>query len=105
MSGFVKSYRALISVRFFLGMFEGGLVGGILVYLALFYRRHQLLYRIGMFGCSAPLAVAFGGLLATGLSKIKHGGYNGVSSACHLWGLLLTSSLQVGHGFSSLREL
>jgi MFS family permease len=62
----------------FLGMCEGGLVGGMLVYLALFYRRHQLLYRIGMFACAAPLAVAFGGLLATGLSEIRHAGYNGI---------------------------
>lgn len=62
----------------FLGMCEGGLIGGMLVYLALFYRRHQLLYRIGMFSCAAPLAVAFGGLLATGLSKIRHDGYIGI---------------------------
>jgi MFS family permease len=81
MTGFVESYGTLITVRFFLGMFEGGLVGGILVYLALFYRRHQLLYRIGLFACAAPLAVAFGGLLATGLSKIRHGNYNGISSS------------------------
>jgi len=57
-------------------MFEGALLGGILVYLAMFYRRHQMLYRIGLFYCAAPLSGAFGGLLATGLAKIKYGGYN-----------------------------
>lgn len=74
--GFTKSYGGLIAGRFFLGMFEGALLGGILVYLAMFYRRHQMLYRIGLFYCAAPLSGAFGGLLATGLAKIKYGGYN-----------------------------
>lgn len=77
--GFVKSYGGLIAGRAILGMCEGGLIGGILVYLALFYRRQQLLTRIGLFACAAPLAIAFGGLLATGLSKISRGGYNGMS--------------------------
>ena len=79
--GFTKSYGGLIAARFFLGMFEGGLIGGLLVYLALFYRRHQLLYRIGLFACAAPLSVAFGGLLATGLSKINYGGYKGTETS------------------------
>ena len=42
-----------------------------------FYRRQQLLRRIGFFYCAAPLSGAFGGLLATGLAEIRHGGYNG----------------------------
>jgi MFS family permease len=78
--GFTKSYGGLIAARFFLGLCEGGLLGGMVVYLAMFYRRHQMLYRIGLFYCAAPLSGAFGGLLATGLAKIKHGGYNGKST-------------------------
>ena len=74
--GFIKSYAGLIICRLLLGLFEGGLLGGILVYLAMFYRRHQMLYRIGLFYCAAPLSGAFGGLLATGLARIEHGGYN-----------------------------
>ena len=73
--GFTKSFGGLIAARFFLGMFEGGLLGGMIVYLAMFYRRHQMLYRIGLFYCAAPLSGAFGGLLATGLAQIKYGGY------------------------------
>lgn len=79
-TGFVKTYGGLIACRVVLGACEGGLVGGILVYLALFYRRQQLLTRIGLFACAAPLAIAFGGLLATGLSKLSHGGYNGTQT-------------------------
>lgn len=75
--GFVNSYKGLLIVRFFLGLAEGGLLGGMIIYLAMFYRRHQMLYRIGLFYCAAPLSGAMGGLLATGLAKIKTPGYNG----------------------------
>lgn len=76
-SGFVKTYAGLLVARFFLGLAEGGLLGGLLVYLAMFYRRHQMLYRVTLFYCAAPLSGAFGGLLATGLAQIHIGGYNG----------------------------
>lgn len=46
-TGFVKNYGDLLAVRFFLGLSEGGLLGGMILYLSMFYRRHQLLYRIG----------------------------------------------------------
>ncbi|KAF3012237.1 hypothetical protein E8E14_010581 [Neopestalotiopsis sp. 37M] len=74
--GFTKSLAGLIVARLFLGAFEGGLLGGIVVYLAMFYQRHQMLRRIGYFYCAAPLSGAFGGLLATGLAQIRFNGYN-----------------------------
>lgn len=74
--GSVKSYSGLIAARFFLGLCEGGLLGGMVLYLSMFYRRHDLLFRLGMFYCAAPLSGAFGGLLATGLAEIKFHGYN-----------------------------
>ncbi|KAG6355294.1 hypothetical protein INS49_003255 [Diaporthe citri] len=74
--GFTKSFGGLVAARFFLGAFEGGLLGGIIVYLAMFYRRHEMLWRMGMFYCAAPLSGAFGGLLATGLATIRYNGYN-----------------------------
>lgn len=43
----------------------------------MFYRRHQLMYRIGLFYCAAPLSGAFGGLLATGLARVHTGSYKG----------------------------
>lgn len=75
--GFVKTYKGLLIARFFLGLLEGGLLGGMIIYLAMFYRRHQLMIRIGLFYCAAPLSGAFGGLLATRLSQITTKGYNG----------------------------
>lgn len=74
--GFTKSFGGLVAARFFLGAFEGGLLGGIIVYLAMFYRRHEMLWRMGMFYCAAPLSGAFGGLLATGLATIHYNGYD-----------------------------
>ncbi|KAH6660790.1 major facilitator superfamily domain-containing protein [Truncatella angustata] len=74
--GFTKSLAGLIVARLLLGAFEGGLLGGIIVYLAMFYRRHQMVRRIGFFYCAAPLSGAFGGLLATGLARISYNGYN-----------------------------
>jgi MFS family permease len=75
--GFTKSFGGLVAARAILGLFEGGLLGGMIVYLAMFYRRHEMLYRIGLFYCAAPLSGAFGGLLASGLAQISYGGYNG----------------------------
>lgn len=74
--GFTKSFAGLIVARCFLGLFEGGLLPGIIVYLAMFYPRHKMAWRIGLFYCAAPLSGAFGGLLATGLAQIRSGGYN-----------------------------
>ncbi|KAF2868256.1 MFS transporter-like protein [Massariosphaeria phaeospora] len=74
--GFTKSYAGLIVCRLLLGMFEGGILGGVIIYLAMFYRRHQMLYRSGLFYCAAPLSGAFGGLLASALGKIEYRGYN-----------------------------
>lgn len=75
-TGFTKSYGGLLACRFFLGLFEGGLLGGMILYLSMFYRRHDLLFRMGLFYCAAPLSGAFGGLLATGLAEIRFNGYN-----------------------------
>ena len=75
--GFVKTYESLLVVRFFLGLMEGGLLGGMIIYLATFYQGHELIRRIGLFYCAAPLSSAISGLLATGLSQITTPGYNG----------------------------
>ena len=77
MSGFVKNYQGLIVARIFLGLCEGGFLGGALLYLGFFYTRRELMMRIGIFFCSTPLAAAIAGLLALGLGGINHSGYRG----------------------------
>ncbi|KAK3115965.1 hypothetical protein LTR53_004192 [Teratosphaeriaceae sp. CCFEE 6253] len=74
--GAAKSYGGLIACRLLLGACEGGMFGGIILYLSMFYKRHQLMFRLGIFYCAAPLSGAFGGLLATGLAQIHFHGYN-----------------------------
>lgn len=73
--GFTQSFAGLVVCRLLLGLFEGGILGGVIIYLAFFYRRSQMLLRSGLFYCAAPLSGAFGGLLASGLSQIEVGGY------------------------------
>lgn len=75
--GAVTTYGGLIACRLLLGACEGGMFGGIILYLSMFYKRHQLMFRLGVFYCAAPLSGAFGGLLATGLAQINYHGYDG----------------------------
>ena len=84
--GSVKSFGSLVACRLFLGACEGGMFGGIILYLSMFYKRHNLMFRLGVFYCAAPLSGAFGGLLATGLSQIHYGGYNGWVSHMQMQG-------------------
>ncbi|KAF9255008.1 MFS general substrate transporter [Marasmius fiardii PR-910] len=66
--GLVKTYPQLVGVRILLGVAEAGLFPGVSYYLTLWYPRHMLQFRIGLFFGSASLAGAFSGLLAFGIS-------------------------------------
>jgi len=69
-SGFVRNYGGLIAIRLMLGLCEGGLLPGIVIYMAHMYKRHELSQRIAYFYASASLSGAFGGLLAAGFIQI-----------------------------------
>ncbi|OKL59804.1 hypothetical protein UA08_04950 [Talaromyces atroroseus] len=69
--GFVKTYAQFIAVRVLLGIFEGGLYPGSLLFLSTLYTREELALRVGIFYSAASLSGAFGGLLARGLSAIS----------------------------------
>lgn len=47
-----------------------GVFPGIALYLSRFYRNSELAFRLGLYIVCAPLAGAFGGLLASGILKI-----------------------------------
>ncbi|KAJ5624747.1 hypothetical protein N7510_001056 [Penicillium lagena] len=68
--GFVRNYGGFVAVRAMLGIAEGGLLPGIVLYLSAFYKRSDLALRIGLFYIAASLSGAFGGLLARGLAAI-----------------------------------
>ncbi|KAF8199833.1 MFS general substrate transporter [Mycena galopus ATCC 62051] len=62
--GLVKTYPQLVGVRVCLGVAEAGLFPGVVYYLSLWYPRHMLQLRIGLFFGAASMAGAFSGLLA-----------------------------------------
>ncbi|XP_006461471.1 hypothetical protein AGABI2DRAFT_185708 [Agaricus bisporus var. bisporus H97] len=70
-SAFMKTYAHMLVTRVFLGIAEGGTLAGLVYILARFYRRKELVLRMGFFfGLAPSLAGAFGGLLASGLLTI-----------------------------------
>jgi MFS family permease len=72
--GFVRNFASFVTVRALLGVAEGGLLPGMVLYLSHFYRRDELALRIGIFYTAASLSGAFGGLLARGLNAIGPAG-------------------------------
>ncbi|EHA56932.1 hypothetical protein MGG_06828 [Pyricularia oryzae 70-15] len=73
-TAFVHSYEGLLAARAFLGVFEGGAMPGMAFFLSCFYKRGELLFRIGIYVSAASMAGAFGGLLAAGLAQIPEWG-------------------------------
>ncbi|KAJ5691767.1 hypothetical protein N7462_001190 [Penicillium macrosclerotiorum] len=81
-TAFVQNIHAASGVRFLLGMFEAGLLPGIAYYLSRWYRRSELAFRLALYIVMAPLAGAFGGLLASGILTLDHFG------SLHSWRML-----------------
>lgn len=73
-TAFVKTQAQLCGVRFILGIFEAGLLPGIAYYLSRWYRRSELGFRLALYIVMAPLAGAFGGLLASAILRLDHFG-------------------------------
>lgn len=69
--GFVHSYGALVGLRFLLGIFEAGVLPGILYVSSMYYKRHEYQKRVSCFFCSTVVGGAFGGLIAYGISTMK----------------------------------
>ncbi|KAL4883208.1 major facilitator superfamily domain-containing protein [Aspergillus karnatakaensis] len=64
------NFAGFVACRFFLGLCEGGLFPGIVLYLSGFYRRHELQVRIALFFSAASLSGAFSGLLAAAITQM-----------------------------------
>ncbi|KAL2164407.1 hypothetical protein VTH06DRAFT_3623, partial [Thermothelomyces fergusii] len=69
--GFVHSYAALVALRVLLGVFEAGVLPGIVYVTSMYYKRHEYQKRMSIFFCSTVVAGAFGGLLAYAIAKIS----------------------------------
>ncbi|KAJ4312530.1 hypothetical protein N0V84_009896 [Fusarium piperis] len=66
-NAFVKNTSQAMAVRFLLGIFEAGMLPGIAYYLSRWYRASELVFRIACYVVTAPLAGAFGALLASAI--------------------------------------
>ncbi|CAG8081189.1 unnamed protein product [Penicillium nalgiovense] len=69
-TAFVHTFSSASGVRFLLGLFEAGLLPGISYYLSRWYRRAELAFRLSLYIVMAPLAGAFGGLLASAILRL-----------------------------------
>ncbi|KIK57790.1 hypothetical protein GYMLUDRAFT_262951 [Collybiopsis luxurians FD-317 M1] len=67
LQGLVSSFAGLATVRAFLGLVEGPMFPGIVLYLSSFYTRSELAVRVAIFFSSASLSGAFSGLLAAAI--------------------------------------
>lgn len=70
-TAFVKTFGQACAVRFLLGIFEAGMLPGIAYYMSRWYRKSELAFRLALYIVMAPLAGAFGGLLASGILKLS----------------------------------
>ncbi|KAL2004591.1 hypothetical protein VTN00DRAFT_3327 [Thermoascus crustaceus] len=73
-TAFVHNIHSAAGVRFVLGLFEAGMLPGIAYYMSRWYRRSELAFRLSLYIVMAPLAGAFGGLLASAILKLSHFG-------------------------------
>lgn len=72
-SVFIKSYAGLVVTRLLVGLFEGGFFSCISVILTDYYFPAELGRRVGNLFIFSAASSAFGGLIATGISKINTG--------------------------------
>ena len=66
-TGLVHTPGQLFAVRFLVGVFESGMFAGAAYYLSRWYCRAELGFRLSLYIAMAPLAGAFGGLLASAI--------------------------------------
>ncbi|SJL15420.1 related to permease of the major facilitator superfamily [Armillaria ostoyae] len=97
LQGVVTSYGGLLACRFFLGVFEGGVFPGLVLYLTHFYPRSKMTTRIAAFFASASLSGAFSGILAYGI--IRMDGVGG--RAGWRWIFILEGAFTVAWGLMS----
>ncbi|KAK0457493.1 major facilitator superfamily domain-containing protein [Desarmillaria tabescens] len=97
LQGVVTSYSGLLACRFFIGLFEGGVFPGLVLYLTHFYPRAKMTTRVSAFFASASLSGAFSGILAYGI--IRMDGVGG--RAGWRWIFILEGAFTVAWGIMS----
>lgn len=69
-SGFLTDFEGLVAARFFLGLLEGGVFPGTMLYLSNFYTRNELQLRIAIVQSAACFAGGISGLLTYAIYQI-----------------------------------
>ncbi|RPB03821.1 MFS general substrate transporter [Choiromyces venosus 120613-1] len=70
MQGLAINWGTMLALRALLGITEAAFGPGVPFYLSFFYRREELALRTGLFVSAAPLATAYAGFLAYGITSI-----------------------------------
>ncbi|KAJ7599668.1 major facilitator superfamily domain-containing protein [Mycena floridula] len=73
--GLITNKRGLIVCRFFLGLFKGGVQPGLVFYLASFYPRYKLQWRVGVAMSCVPVVAIFANLAAAAIQRNMDGFY------------------------------
>ncbi|KAI9642818.1 hypothetical protein NHQ30_008551 [Ciborinia camelliae] len=68
--GLVHTNRALVGLRFLLGLFEAGFTPGAVYLISMYYKRYELQWRLNLFFCASIISGAFGGLFAYALAHM-----------------------------------
>lgn len=68
--GFVHNYSGLLATRFFLGLFEAGILPGSFYLMSFWYKRKEAQKRFSFLFSSCLFSSAFGGLLASAIAKM-----------------------------------
>lgn len=100
-TGYVHNYAQMAGVRFLLGIFEAGMLPGCAYYLSRWYRRSELAFRLALYIVTAPLAGAFGGLLASAILKLDS------FAGLHKWRMIfaIEGIITIGLGLIALFTL
>ncbi|CAG8572509.1 4099_t:CDS:2 [Dentiscutata heterogama] len=84
---FVKNFLTIMVARFLLGVFEAGLIPGMIYYITIWYKRSEQNYRVGAILSGPTFAGALSGLLSYAIislldSKAGLGGWQWIFLAC-----------------------
>ncbi|KAG0279370.1 hypothetical protein BGZ95_001405 [Linnemannia exigua] len=66
----IKVFPLLMVGRFFLGITEAALIPGVLIYIAMFYKRSEQTFRMALLQTFSSVAGAFGGLISGGIGHL-----------------------------------
>ncbi|KIX07473.1 uncharacterized protein Z518_02126 [Rhinocladiella mackenziei CBS 650.93] len=76
--GVTQSFAGLVVCRVLIGFLEAGFVPGCVYLISMYYKRHELQWRVNLFYASSIIAGAFSGLLAYAIAHMDGvSGYGG----------------------------